>query len=239
MQSKDNEGLGGDATGRAANDNEHAQGKVATQEKSSYNVIGLVYVGKNVRGDFTFMIDQDQYKNCLFVFNENFMDSLDDEPFEGAGTAKIRPYKFLKPPRAAGIPTGWSVASRGFDVLNRLTLLAINASVDRLKMILKQNPNIDTIFFSANEDDRTKIGFKIFTLPPKVVDYISKKLMDLKSFNPNEFEDDCEEKIARIEDTITPHAEAQQKLARVEFENKVLKRKLSLGGSTRDVFQRR
>jgi hypothetical protein len=77
-------------------------------------VSGKIFNGTGKDGDFGWMILQDQYRDVLFIFNDNVKqftahqnDSLDPEGCSpGGGNAIIRPYQCLTPPRAAGIPTG-------------------------------------------------------------------------------------------------------------------------------------
>jgi hypothetical protein len=77
-------------------------------------VIGSIFKGSGQKGDFGWMIEQPEYAEALFVFNDNeeqFREQRKDpsSPFgctPGGGNAVIRPYQCEEPPRAAGIPTG-------------------------------------------------------------------------------------------------------------------------------------
>lgn len=66
-------------------------------------------------GDFGWMIEQSEYDDALFIFNDNqeqFLDYLKSAApgstgcTAGMNNAVIRPYQCLNPPRAAGVPTG-------------------------------------------------------------------------------------------------------------------------------------
>ncbi len=83
-------------------------------QAESVLVTGQVFNGKGKDGDFSWMIVQEQYRDVLFIFNDNEEqykahrnDALaEDGCSVGGGNAIIRPFQCLTPPRAAGIPTG-------------------------------------------------------------------------------------------------------------------------------------
>ena len=93
-------------------------------------IIGSVFTAKNTVGDFNWMIEQPEYRNCLFIFNDNVRDHY--KAVRGGGNATIRPYNihgaksphnihgaesagiwvddihFTDRVKSAGIPTGTS-----------------------------------------------------------------------------------------------------------------------------------
>ncbi len=182
-------------------------------------VVGYTYkgvgIGDNVDGDFKWMVKQKKYDKCLFLINENFIDSIDPTPYEGAGTAKLRPltFRFMDKPRAAGVPTGWSVASGGFTELDPLTKKAIDNSFQRISYLLSKFA-YDTIIYSADPKAPTKIGVNIFQLPEKIIDYISSKIASLSQLQHENDLVKLDQHLAYIEKVLTPHARAMRDLAR-------------------------
>ena len=144
-------------------------------------VVGKVFAGKNKDGDFKRMVKQKQYDDTLFVIAENYLDSVCDECDEGAGTAVLRPLcpQRVSPetvPRAVGVPTGWSVAAMGFPHMDTVfTKTAIDLSLDRIAVVLDENPQFKRLMYSSDAKDPRMLGVKIFesTLDPKVRSYIS------------------------------------------------------------------
>ena len=110
-------------------------------------VRGIPFCGKNQNGDFVWMRDQPEFSNSLLVYNDNFLDSLITTENTGSGSAIIRDtsWRFSSHPRAAGIPTGWSSASGGFQDMNKFTELALDAALDRIRVILKQESDVSLI----------------------------------------------------------------------------------------------
>jgi hypothetical protein len=106
-------------------------------------VIGFVFSGRGQDGDFSWMIEQDRYKDALFIFNDNEGQYKEhrDNPGDltgpgcqpGGGNAVIRPYQCSTPPRAAGIPTGPNYDHVTPDVKHTIddAIAAINASPRR------------------------------------------------------------------------------------------------------------
>ena len=206
-------------------------------------VVGCTYegagIGDNKFGDFTWMVKQEQYKKCLFLINENFLHSIDDKACEGAGTAKLRPltFRFVQEPRAAGIPTGWSVSSGGFTDINPLMKKAIDIAIDRIRYILVQF-KYDTIMFSADSKDTKRIGMNIFTLPEVVINYISASIQRLEEFNPDLHAISATiniERVERMERILIPHAIAIRDLARAKHRISKLEKDLSSRKRCRDV----
>jgi len=208
---------------------------MADANQPTRTVRGIVFTDKNTEGDFAWMEKQEKYKHTLFIYNDNFLDSQDDIPHEGAGTAKLRPLgrRFLQIPRAAGIPTGWSVASGGFKQKDFYSRKAIDASLDMIKIILRNNPMYTDIVFSCDANNNKKLGCNIFRPHDDCLNYISAELFKLESFDANNIDKE-EDDVNKLERVLTPHAWLHYDLARSMNENAVLKKSLGLSvGSKR------
>src|SRR5690349_16006750 len=92
-----------------------ALGFAPTRRRSRVQVIGSQFSRPGTDGDFGWMIEQPEYDDALFVFNDNepqflaFLQSQDPGSSgcrPGGGNAVIRPYRCKHPRRAAGVPTG-------------------------------------------------------------------------------------------------------------------------------------
>lgn len=201
-------------------------------------VRGVPFSGKGIDGDFTWMRKQKKYENSLLVYNDNFCDSLVTETNKGAGSAAVRDecWRFSENPRTAGIPTGWSVLSGGFDEANRFTQIAIDCALDRLRLVLKEQGEISEVIFSSSQDDHRKIGSSIFQIEEKIVDYISNKILELENFERTNF-DKTHASIDARERVLIPYAFLHRRCARLEHEVSLLKRTSSNDyGSIRDGY---
>lgn len=81
-------------------------------------VIGTVFCGLNKYGDFDYMINNTDYDDSLFIYNDNIESRFKSK--SGIGNAIIRKYNqysSLEIPRSAGISTG-SLKKRGFLFLD-------------------------------------------------------------------------------------------------------------------------
>lgn len=176
-------------------------------------VVGVLFVQAGEEGDFKWMRMQYKYRNTLFLFNENVVDSYSDKPLAGAGSAAIRPYthRFVDKPRAAGIPTGWSVASRGFTTFDFLTKKIIDWSFERIRTILHNDTEIDQIIFSCSSGDPTRIGTSIFQLPEKIVSYISDGIAALADESSDDIK--SHETLNRLEANLAAHALLHEEFA--------------------------
>ena len=165
--------------------------------RRSITLHGTRFVKKGADGDYAFMVKQKHYENALFVLYENYIDSLRDDAGRGGGTAVLRPKTFhhmtadelaAGPPRAAGVPTGWSTETQGFPHIDNLYIKrAIDLSIERIKLILDTWPTISTLVYSCDEADPMFIGTGIFktTIDPTVVRYISTALHQLPNSKPS------------------------------------------------------
>ena len=158
------------------------------ENKMPLKIVGMVYTGpSSTEGNFGWMLQQPQYKNALFLFMDNWLDSQDSVACAGSGTARYRPlsYNFVEGrPRTAGIPTGWSSRRGGFQTSNKMTNVAINIAFGRIKCILVEyQDEIDTIVFSCDQNDHSNIGTNTFRVNENVIQIISRKIQDLGSFD--------------------------------------------------------
>ena len=154
-------------------------------------VVGQVYSGNRTDGDFAWMVEQTSYDDALFVIAENFLDSLRDDAGLGGGTAVLR---YLCPqrvapgitPRAVGVPTGWSVAAMGFPHMDLYVKTAIDLSLDRIAVVLHQNPQLKRLIYSCDTKQPELVGVKIFetTLSLDVRVYISRAIHDIGIWKP-------------------------------------------------------
>lgn len=140
-------------------------------------IIGTIYEGRGKYGDFEYMIEQDEYNNSLFIFNDNIEDHFTDRM--GGGNAVIRPYnKYgeLDIPKSAGIPTG-SLDYGGFQELSPEVKFIIKSSIQEIKdLIVKYN--YKTIYYSQDKNTK-KIGTSIFNVNEDVINYIDNKINKL------------------------------------------------------------
>jgi hypothetical protein len=121
------------------------------------------------------MIQQPEYSDVLFLFNDNqeqFLDFIDELDIrkgcaKGGGNAAIRPYQCATPTRAAGIPTGSN--GRGYNNLNQ-SKQYIDGSFLRIKSLLNTG-NYKRVMYSAGKDGRS-LGTSIFSPSEQVKEYI-------------------------------------------------------------------
>lgn len=141
-------------------------------------IVGSVFKGLGVPGDFSWMVNQPEYNDCLFIFNDNI--ECHGQPIPGGGNAVMRVYiNTLPKPRSFGIPTG-SLALGGFTRLDSETKSIIDKAFEDLKSLLKTHEHkYKTIYFSQKSDTEKILGTSIFKVDPKVVKYITKRLKKL------------------------------------------------------------
>lgn len=161
------------------------------------SIYGTIFSVPGKLGDFEWMINQPEYRNSLFIFNDNIVHHNSSR--KGAGNAVIRPYnKYgftklgLSKPLSAGIPTGTSVQSNGFQDLNEPIVLpnglqttvkiVIDNSINEIKKLLHKY-KYDAIYYSASNSTDATIGASIFAPSVNVKEYITKKIHSLGKFN--------------------------------------------------------
>jgi len=129
-------------------------------------------------GDFGWMIERDQYKDALFIFNDNVRDHNTADV--GAGNAIIRPYnkygQHKKYPRSAGISTGYR--GIGFETLDAKTKKIIDDEVEEIKALIQEH-NYKRIYWSSTDIEGSDLGTSEFTVNDKVRRYIVEKINEL------------------------------------------------------------
>lgn len=146
-----------------------------------------VYHSSGKDGDFSWMLTQPQWKDALFIYNDNTSQSaafLDEvaagtvDPSSnacqaGAGNGAIRPAQCLTPPRAAGIPTG-----PGFPSLDATAKATIDRALAYVGTLLATGRYTDVVY-SASSHDPNELGHGTFSVPHDVLMYIPKELKAL------------------------------------------------------------
>ena len=131
-------------------------------------IIGVKYGGKNT--DFEKMMNQKEYENALFIFNDNYLEHKTTK--RGAGNAKMRVYNnyssFFK---SFGIPTG--NYRKGYNSLDECVDI-LNEIFEELDLIIK---NYDTLVYSIDEIDNLLLGTSIFKVHNDVLKYITNKIL--------------------------------------------------------------
>jgi hypothetical protein len=141
-------------------------------------LVPSVFKGVNQEGDFSWMIEQPEYADALFIFNDNeeqfekYMTAQNGGCSAGRGNAIIRPYRCLTPPRAAGIPTG-SFAKGGYPSLTLKAKTVIDEALAVTKLYLGLG-RYGRIIYS--DDGEGNLGTGIFDVGQDVKDYIVKGL---------------------------------------------------------------
>ena len=182
-------------------------------------VTGVPFFKSDEYGDFKWMAKRDEFNHVLFLYNENFIDSQNPDAPSGAGSAVIRPltHRIQEWPRAAGVPTGWSVASGGFDELNKFIRLAIDNSIERVKRILHDDNTLTEVMFSCDASSPNVIGSRIFRIDEQVVQYISEKLQNLQDYDREQVPK-AHNIIDANESVLMIHAKLHQRVAHLENE---------------------
>ena len=163
----------------------------STQTTQSMNVVGVYkgltppYIEGNrffkpdMKGDFNWMINQPEYTNTLFIFNDDVESRYKYK--RGGGNACIRPYNQYNPnitkPHSAGIPTG-TLKDGGFQTLDKNTATYIDNAINNIIELVKIY-NYDRIIYSIDKKGNFATG--IFNVNEDVIYYITEKLTILKS----------------------------------------------------------
>jgi hypothetical protein len=139
----------------------------------STNIKGIVYKNKDEYGDFNWMIKTGNYKNTLFIFDDNLYEHKTN--IEGFGLSKIRKYnEFGKYGKinSAGIILG-IVFNNGFTKLNDNNKSMIDGSIKDIKCIIMEN-NYNEIYFSS--DEKGNIVSSYCNLSKDIIKYVSEQL---------------------------------------------------------------
>lgn len=125
------------------------------------------------------MIEQPDYDDCLFLFNDNegqFRAHQANAGSEhrcgsGGGNAAIRPYQCQLPPRAMGIPTG---EYGGYAALDERTRCVIDEAIAQLDLLLATG-RYERVVYSWDGRSQT-LGTGIFEVAREVTDYIVEQI---------------------------------------------------------------
>ena len=145
-------------------------------------VIGSIFDGRDRDGDFTWMIEQPEYADALFIFNDNeeLFRTHQRDPGDprgcarGGGNAAIRPYQCVEPVRAAGIPTG--VGGAGYPELTDAVRDVIDEAVAEVRALLASGAYA-RVFYSAEPGGQ--LGSGIFVIDEDVKSYVVEHLRAL------------------------------------------------------------
>jgi hypothetical protein len=146
------------------------------KEGPAIEVIGSVFVGSKKPGDFEWMITRDEYKDSLFLFNDD--EGRHDLSIKGQGTAIIRPYnnkgQYKNRPRSAGIITGSK--TKGYTKLDSKSKAKIDESIEEARKIISEQ-GYKRVFYSA--DDKGDLGTGLFVVAPEVIRYTTERIKSL------------------------------------------------------------
>jgi hypothetical protein len=148
----------------------------------SFEVIASVFSAPGCDGDFSWMSRQAEHEKTLFIFNDNeeqfraFVKGERSGITAGGGNAGIRPLRGLKPPRAAGVPTG--SRGGGYSRLDESTKKVIDDSLSVIQELLNSG-DYERMVFSKDKSSPT-LGTGIFLVAEDVKKYIYDSLMAMK-----------------------------------------------------------
>ena len=165
--------------------------------KTKIPIYYVVFTGPNQLGDYNYMIKQPEYKNTLFIFNDNKKQHYSWD--KGSGNAVIRPYNYygwwkiigLTKPLSAGISTGDGMSSdKGYQQLDTDTLHEINLRVDNIRSTLLTKFTYDQIIYSGTNKQNPKfksdsedlLGISKYEVSKKVREYITQQIKCLGDF---------------------------------------------------------
>jgi len=178
-------------------------------DTQSIGIISIVYDPKNNKTNFEHLIKQNEYKNALFIFNDNVEDFINNSFKVGSGNAIIRPYK--KSLMAYGIPTGtqrlnFNTQTRNVsytdtkgtlisknikeyidDAINNIIKIINTRSNDPVYFVkyLIYSANNDNIEIQLNTDTGTKninvknLGNRLFDVHDDIKNYIITQIYNI------------------------------------------------------------
>ena len=167
---------------------EHEEWGFDTHLLTTYNNISLrsmVYHKDDPDHDFSLMVFNPKYAGTLIIYAENYMCWRNPNlQTAGGGSAVIRPMAAGKVKTAgayvAGVVTGYSSATGGFDDLGTDEKLIIDLCFHNIMNILRANKTgIHSIIFACDPANKQSFGTSIFDVSDTVVDYISGKFIEL------------------------------------------------------------
>ena len=133
--------------------------------------------------DFSLMVLNPKYAGTLFLYAENYMCWRNPglQPI-GGGSAVIRPMAAGTAKTAgalvAGVVTGYSTTTGGFEVLGKDEKLIIDLCFYKILHILKTNP-IRNVVFACDPSNKQMFGQSIFNVCKEVTGFISGKLIEI------------------------------------------------------------
>lgn len=140
-------------------------------------IYGTKFTKRGQIGDFDWMIQQPNYQNSLFIFNDNEEHHMSMR--RGAGNAVIRPYNKYNSnitiPLSAGIPTG-TMLRGGYNFLTSDAQNVIDNSIKEIIELIKLH-EYDSIYYSVGPDN--VLGTGLFKVDKSVIEYIDKKIHEL------------------------------------------------------------
>lgn len=152
-------------------------------------IVGSSFKGSNKYGDFLWMINQSEFNDSLFIYNDN--EEMHNMFYlNGAGNAVIRKYNKhnvnLNKPRSAGIPTGCmrmtnttnKMYYKGYKVLDDHVKSVIDNSIIEIKELISKY-KYDRVFFSCNENN--KLSTNLFVVSDDVITYITDQIYSIKN----------------------------------------------------------
>ena len=148
----------------------------------SFEVIVSVFDKPGIEGDFFWMSRQAEHEKTLFIFNDNeeqfraFVQGERSGITAGGGNAGIRPLRGLKPPRAAGVPTG--SRGGGYSRLDESTKKVIDDSLSVIQELLNSG-DYERMVFSKDKNSAT-LGTGLFRVAEDVKKYIYDALMSIR-----------------------------------------------------------
>ena len=148
----------------------------------SFEVIASVFDKPGMAGDFFWMSRQAEHEKTLFIFNDNeeqfraFVKGERSGITAGGGNAGIRPLRGLKPPRAAGVPTG--SRGGGYSRFDESTKKVIDESLSVIQELLNSG-DYERMIFSKDESSPS-LGTGIFLVAEDVKKYIYDALMSIR-----------------------------------------------------------
>ncbi|BFM40763.1 hypothetical protein [Synechocystis sp. LKSZ1] len=153
-------------------------------------VLGSIYTGPHQIGDFSWMIEQPEYQDALFIFNDNeeqFLAHQQDPDSSlgcarGGGNAVIRPYQCQAPPRATGIPTGSQ--GQGYSCLTTSHQQVIDQALEVIRSLVATG-RYQRVIYSADPSGQT-LGTGIFQVAEEVKAYIVAQLQQLAGSRPSD-----------------------------------------------------
>lgn len=148
----------------------------------SFEVIASIYSESGRDGDFAWMSRQAEHEKTLFIFNDNeeqfraFVRGDSSGFSKGGGNAEIRPLRGLKPPRAAGVPTG--DRNGGYAALDIHAKKWIDQSLALIQELLDKG-QYERMIISRDPSEET-LGTGIFHVNSDVKKYIFDNLLSMR-----------------------------------------------------------